>query len=209
MSKSITTQSIVRAYKMYAPVYDRIFGAILEPGRKALARKVDEIKPNSMLEIGVGTGLTLPRYPESTKVTGIDLSSEMLAIATAQANQLAGRKIELEKMDAEALTYPDSHFDCVAIPYVLSVTPNPDDLVAEARRVCKPGGAIIIVNHFSGAGVWRLFEKIVAYFGDKIGFNSIFCFSRHIANHDWKIVSVESVNLLGLSKIVVIENSPK
>jgi len=204
--KNPSSHPIVHAYRNYAPVYDLLFGAVLDPGRKALTRKVAKLNPFTLLEIGVGTGLTLARYPASSTITGIDLSEEMLVKARQRAMALPERRIALHAMDAEELTFPNGHFDCVTIPYVLSATPNPARLISEARRVCRRGGTIFILNHFSGSRFWWLLERAVRSLNHKIGFRSDFNYAEQILTHDWQIRSVASVNLLNLSKLVEIQN---
>ena len=173
-------------------MYNRMFGTVLEPGRKELCKETHLSKPASILEIGVGTGLLLDKYPAYSKITGIDISNEMLDIARRRAKELSHMSISLEAMDAEQLTFPDSHFDCVVLPYVLSVTPNPDALISEARRVCKKNGVIIIVNHFSGSGVWYLLEKMVSSLAARIGFRSEFSYEKNVLNHDWTVEKVRT-----------------
>jgi phosphatidylethanolamine/phosphatidyl-N-methylethanolamine N-methyltransferase len=202
--KSPSLADVVRTYGAYAPVYDGVFGALLEPGRRALKRTVAALEPPRLLEIGVGTGLTLAGFPATTRVVGIDVSREMLERARQRAAALPGRDIELHEMNAEQTTFDDASFDCVVLPYVLSVTPSPQRLLREARRVCVPGGRIIVLNHFSGSPYWRLLEKLVQSAADRIGFRSDFDYDEHIGGHDWNVESVTSVNLLGLSKLVVI-----
>lgn len=202
----ISVDNVVDTYRFYAPLYDRLFGAVLEPGRRALTEAVCKMQPNSILEVGVGTGLTLERYPKCAAIVGIDISHEMLEIARERAEGLAGRSIHLASMNAEAMDFPDGSFDCVAIPYVLSVTPNPERLVAEIRRVCRKGGAILILNHFSGSRFWWFLERAVRSLANKIGFRSDFCFDEQILKYDWEILSVKKVNFLGLSRLVVIRN---
>ena len=208
-SKNLLSRDVVvRAYRRYAPVYDRIFGGVLDPGRRALADAVRELEPASLLEVGVGTGLMLARYPEATRVVGVDLSMEMLAKASARVPALADRDIRLEVMDAEALTFPDGAFDCVTVPYVLSVTPDPQRLVAEVRRVCRAGGTILILNHFSGSRFWWLLERVVKPVPGEVGFRSDFELTDEISRYDWKVEWMKSVNLFGLSKLVSIRNEP-
>jgi phosphatidylethanolamine/phosphatidyl-N-methylethanolamine N-methyltransferase len=204
---AISSQGVIRTYRRYAPVYDWVFGAVLEPGRRALTSEVCRLAPRSVLEVGVGTGLTLHAYPRECALAGIDLCEDMLEIARQRSRELAPRNIELKAMDAESLDYPDGSFDCVTIPYVLSVTPHPERLVAEARRVCRKGGTIVIVNHFSGSRFWRLFETAVGRIAERIGFRSEFAFDRHILGHDWEVLQVRKVNLFGLSRLVVIRNT--
>lgn len=203
----ISPNNVVSTYRFYAPLYDLLFGAVLGHGRKRMAHMVRQLEPARILEIGVGTGLTLDQYPQEANLTGIDLSPEMLDRARKRAGEMQGRTIDLHVMDAEALDFDDASFDCVTVPYVLSVTPNPDQLVSELRRVCRPGGHIVIVNHFSGSRFWWLLEQIVRSVADRIGFRSDFDYGRHILSHDWQVESCTPVNLFGLSKLVVIRNA--
>jgi phosphatidylethanolamine/phosphatidyl-N-methylethanolamine N-methyltransferase len=205
---SINPEDVAATYRRYAPIYDRLFGAVLEPGRKALAKVVTEIAPKSLLEVGVGTGLMLRRYAANTHVVGIDLSEEMLEIARKRARVLEYKmhNIELVNMNAEELAFPDSTFDCVTLPYVLSVTPHPEKLVAEIRRVCKKDGTILILNHFSGSRFWWVLERAVRRIADRVGFQSEFDFAGQIEKYDWQIQRVQPVNMFALSKLVTIRN---
>jgi phosphatidylethanolamine/phosphatidyl-N-methylethanolamine N-methyltransferase len=207
LMKPISIDNVVTTYRFYAPLYDRIFGAVLEPGRQALTQAVRAVRPSSILEVGVGTGLTLSQYPPSSAIVGIDVSTAMLEIAQERAKKLAERDIQLFAMDAEAMEFPDNSFDCVAIPYVLSVTPDPKRLIAEIRRVCRKNGTILILNHFSGSRFWWFLEQAVQSLANRIGFRSDFCFDEQILKHDWEVQSVRKVNFLGLSRLVTIRNT--
>ena len=206
-SYNITHCAVKKTYKFYAPIYDFLFGAILEPGRRALCDEVHLWQPDTLLEVGVGTGLLLEKYPASSKITGVDISDEMLDIARSKTKKLPHMDIRLEAMDGEKLSFGDNSFDCVVLPYVLSVTPNPEALVNELRRVCRKDGIIIILNHFSGSGAWYLLEKTFKNLAEKIGFRSEFSYDKHVLIHDWEVLKTATVNLLGLSKLVVIRNA--
>jgi phosphatidylethanolamine/phosphatidyl-N-methylethanolamine N-methyltransferase len=203
---NLSPESVVRTYRRYAPLYDKIFGAVLEPGRIKLACAVVAAAPATILEVGVGTGLLLPHYPANASVVGIDISAEMLEIAKNRVVTLGQRNIKLFQSDAELLNFPDNTFDCVTVPYVLSVTPNPEKLVEEIRRVCKKDGTILILNHFSGSHFWWFLERALRTVADKIGFRSDFSYESQILCHSWKVESVQSTNLFGLSKLVSIRN---
>ncbi len=203
----LSIDHVIKTYRFYAPLYDWVFGAVLAPGRKALAEAVSHIRPSNILEVGVGTGLMLGQYPQETAIVGIDISSEMLGIAKRRAANLPQYQIKLMEMDAETLNFPDGSFDCVAVPYVLSVTPHPERLVAEIKRVCRKGGTIFILNHFSGSRFWYLLERAVSSLANKIGFRSDFNYAEQILKYDWEVASVKKVNLFGLSKLVEIRNT--
>ncbi len=202
----ISLNNVIDTYRFYAPLYDRVFGAAFEPGRVALGEAVSRLRPASILEVGVGTGLILERYPAASAITGIDISTEMLGIAQERATKLKNHNIRLLAMDAEKMDFPDGSFDCVAMPYVLSVTPDPQKLIAEIRRVCRKDGTILILNHFSGSRFWWFLERTVRSLANKIGFRSDFCYNEQVLKHDWEIRSVKKVNFLGLSKLVEIRN---
>lgn len=205
--KLISKEDVKKTYHFYAPFYDFLFGAILEPGRRALANEVHHIKPMTLLEVGVGTGILLDQYPTNTEILGIDISDEMLKIAEEKIHSLVNKTIQLKLMDAEQMSIEENTFDCVVMPYILSVTPNPSLLISEVRRVCKPNGTIMIVNHFSGGGFWWFLEKIFKNLAEKIGFHSEFSYQDHIKSHSWQIVKVVSVNLFSLSKFIIIKNT--
>jgi phosphatidylethanolamine/phosphatidyl-N-methylethanolamine N-methyltransferase len=202
----VTRSQVESSYRRYAPVYDLLFGAALGPGRRAMAQMVDRLAPRHILEVGVGTGLSLAHYPAGSRITGIDLSDEMLATARRRVPSHQAARIELYKMDAEAMDFADGHFDCVTLPYVLSVTPNPERLVAEVRRVCRPGGDIVIVNHFSGQPPWRWVETMLRPLAGWLGFRSEFSLDEHVLRHAWQVQSVAPTNLLSLSRLIHIRN---
>ena len=202
----VSRQSVVRTYDRYAPYYDMLFGPIQRAGCRQMAAAVNTFAPGRVLEVGVGTGLTLSRYPANAQLTGIDLCPRMLGLAKQRASALPGRDIRLSVMDAESLDFADDSFDCVTVPYVLSVTPNPERLVAEIRRVCRPGGHIVIVNHFTGSRFWRPMERVVHSLADRIGFRSDFDYADNILQHDWTVLSSNYTSFARLYRLVVIRN---
>lgn len=204
---ALSRAQIERSYRRYAPVYDFLFGASLGPGRVAMTRLVRALRPEHILEVGVGTGLTLSQYPEGSKITGVDVSQEMLATAYRRVSAADSGRINLRAMDAEAMDFADGTFDCVTLPYVLSVTPNPDRLIREVRRVCRPDGHILIVNHFSGQAPWRLLESLAKPLASWLGFRSEFSLERHVLSHDWNVLSITPTNLLALSRLIHIRNA--
>ena len=205
-SMQLDRRDVVGAYRRYAPIYDRLFGAVLDPGRRLLGDQVRSLAPERLLEVGVGTGLMLARYPESTKVVGIDFSEEMLEVARRRALALGPRRIDLLRVDAEESGFDDGSFDCVVLPYVLSVTPDPARLMREVRRVCRRGGSIFVLNHFSGSRTWQALEQLVRPLAARIGFRSDFSYDEHIARHGCDVTDVRKVNIFGLSSLVTIRN---
>jgi phosphatidylethanolamine/phosphatidyl-N-methylethanolamine N-methyltransferase len=198
----VSIADVKTSYRRWARVYDAVFGAVLEDGRKKMLAQVHAINPKTLLEMGVGTGLLLPKYPRETQVIGVDISDDMLVLAREKIEQNALTNTTVQLDDCEHLSFATSSFDCVVLPYILSVTPNPRALIDEALRVCKPDGHIIIANHFSGSKTWAVLEKIAAPVAAKIGFRSSFSYSEHIESTPLNVVAVERANLLGLSKVV-------
>ncbi|MDB5847125.1 MAG: phosphatidylethanolamine N-methyltransferase / phosphatidyl-N-methylethanolamine N-methyltransferase [Rhodoferax sp.] len=200
------TASVVRAYGRMAPVYDFMFGRVLEPGRQRMCQAVRALNLASILEVGVGTGLALGGYPPSARVVGVDVSEQMLARARQRAALWPERDIAMHRIDAEHMPFADHSFDCVTLPYVLSVTPRPARLVQEVRRVCQPGGHILLLNHFSGSRFWWSLERLVKPAAEQVGFRSDFKFADHVLAWDWQVLDVQPVNLFGLSKLVHLRN---
>lgn len=208
LPKKMNEDNVISCYKRYAPFYDKIFGHILQPGRIAIINEINEILPENILEIGVGTGLMLPMYPANIPITAIDISTEMLARAKKKICSKRQSNINLLKVNGERLPFDDSSFSCIVLPYTYSATPNPEKMAQEARRVCKKNGTIIIVNHFSDfKSFWKILEKIATPFAKKIGFYSDFSYKDHINSIDWEIYKSYPVNLLNLSRLVVINNT--
>ncbi len=163
-------------YRRYARVYDALFGPVLQPGRRAVLEALDLKSGDRVLEVGVGTGLSLPLYPRDVHITGIDVSREMLEKARAR---VARRRLEnidaLLEMDAEAMAFPDASFDKVVAMYVVSVVARPQRLLEELHRVCRRHGEIFIVNHFrSDNRVLGTLEKAIGGFSPHLGFHMDF-----------------------------------
>ncbi|MEQ8267357.1 MAG: methyltransferase domain-containing protein [Parvibaculum sp.] len=145
----IDEQSVIKAYARWAPVYDFSFGPVADAGRK---RAIDIINQRSgtLLEVGVGTGVALPRYAPHLTVTGIDLSPDMLRIARQRVRERKLTNIAgIYEMDASELRFEDASFDTVVAMYVMTVVPDPVQVLKELERVCAPGGEVVIVNHFA------------------------------------------------------------
>ena len=148
MDVALEKRQVERAYELYAPVYDFIFDWVFAPGRNAAIQHLG-VKPNEMvLEVGIGTGLNLPLYPASCRLTGIDLSGDMLDKAVERAQKLAMPNVALKVMDATSMDFAENEFDKAVATYTISAVPDPVAVLREMRRVVKPGGALVILNHF-------------------------------------------------------------
>jgi phosphatidylethanolamine/phosphatidyl-N-methylethanolamine N-methyltransferase len=166
-------EAVKAAYRRYARIYDVIFGAVLQPGRRAVLEAL-KLKPGDrVLEVGVGTGISLPLYPRDVRITGIDVSREMLDKARARVARAKLTNVDsLLEMDAEAMAFPDASFDKVVAMYVVSVVPRPAKLLEELHRICRPHGEIFVVNHFQSENpVLGSVERALAGFSSQIGFN--------------------------------------
>lgn len=194
--------SVTTAYDRWAGIYDRLFGWVLQDGRLRLARRLQAAPPASIVEFGVGSGLMLPLYPRQSQVLGLDLSSRMLARAQARVTQAGLSQVTLRQVDAEHNGVPDGSVDCVVLPYVYSVTPQPLALMAEAFRVCRPGGDIWILNHFSGLGIWDWLERPLRPFARWVGWRPDFPYTTYVSQQGWQVLHTEAANLWGLSRLV-------
>ena len=164
------------AYRRYAAVFDAVFGPVLQPGRKAVLQALRLRPGERVLEVGVGTGLSLPLYPRDVTITGIDVSREMLEKARSRvARQRLANVEALLEMDAERMSFADASFDKVVAMYVVSVVERPAQLLAELHRVCRPHGEIFLVNHVRSDNRFiAAVEKGLARFSDKLGFHPDF-----------------------------------
>jgi phosphatidylethanolamine/phosphatidyl-N-methylethanolamine N-methyltransferase len=166
-------RQVERAYDFYAPVYDFIFDWIFAPGREAAVQELELGAGETVLEVGIGTGLNLPLYPPSFRLTGIDLSQEMLDKAVERAQKLAMPNVVLKVMDATSLDFADSEFDKAVATYTISAVPDPVAVLREMKRVVKPGGVLVILNHFrSERRVWGWVEDMVAPVCTRLGWKS-------------------------------------
>ena len=202
--QAIDLDSVKLAYRRYARIYDLLFGPVLEQGRHAAVEKINTLSGRRILEVGVGTGLSLPTYRSDARVVGIDLCSEMLEKARRRVQRLGLKQVEaLLEMDGEDMTFPDHGFDAVVAMYVVGVTPNPARLMSEMRRVCTPGGDIIVLNHFaSNHPVLRLLERVLAPLSATLGFRSNLEFATLAEATGLDLIQVRDTNLFGYSKLI-------
>ncbi|ATG44647.1 phosphatidylethanolamine N-methyltransferase PmtA [Phaeobacter piscinae] len=169
-------KAVESSYARWAPVYDKTFGAITNVGRRRAVGYVNEHRSGRVLEVGVGTGLSLPLYKSHLRVTGIDFSEDMLKKAMKRVEEHDLDHVEtLRQMDARALDFPDATFDTVSAMHVLSVVPDPEQVMGEIARVLKPGGKVVITNHFlREQGVLAFLERVSAPFANVLGWHSDF-----------------------------------
>jgi phosphatidylethanolamine/phosphatidyl-N-methylethanolamine N-methyltransferase len=170
---ALEKRQVMRAYEFYAPVYDFIFDWIFAPGRMAAVDHLLIEPINRVLEVGIGTGLNLPIYPRACRLTGIDLSEDMLDKAIDRVSELRMPNVTLKVMDAMAMDFSDNEFDKAVATYTISAVPDPVAVLREMRRVVRPGGALVILNHFrSERRVVGRFEDLVAPVCTRLGWKS-------------------------------------
>jgi phosphatidylethanolamine/phosphatidyl-N-methylethanolamine N-methyltransferase len=204
-------EAIRAAYRRYARIYDAVFGPILHPGRKQIIDALNCRPGDAILEVGVGTGLSLPLYRDDVKVTGIDISTEMLEKARARVNEGSLSQVQaVLEMDAEDLRFPDSNFDKVVAMYVVSVVSDPSRVVEEMRRVCKPGGEIFIVNHFRARNpVIRVLEGLLSPLAKLVGFHPDLALEDLLEKTRLDVVETRSANLFGYWKVLRCRSSAR
>lgn len=198
-------KSVLAAYSRWAPVYDWVFGRVFEAGRRSAVEIINR-REGRLLEVGVGTGITLPRYGKHLKVTGIDLSPEMLAVARRRVEEQKLSSIEaLIEMDATRLTFPDASFDTVAVMYAITVVPHPDAVMAEVERVTKPGGEAIFVSHFaSEGGLFGFVEGLLTPLTKRLGWRPDFPVERILGRPGFELVEKKKLGILGLFTVAVL-----
>ena len=173
-------ETIEKAYARWAPVYDLVFGAVFEQGRHAAIAAAERIG-GCILEVGVGTGMSLPFYSAGVKLYGVDISEPMLRKAQQRVTELSLKNVAaLAVMDAEHLDFPDASFDAVVAQYVITTVPHPEATLDEFARVLKPGGEIILVSRVGAeAGMRRALERWFAPAARKLGWRTEFAFERY------------------------------
>src|SRR5438034_1572637 len=195
---------VARVYENIAWFYDLTFGPALHPGRVDAIRRMAIRPGDRVLEVGVGTGINAALYPTDCSVTGIDLSSSMLEKARERVARKGVRNVRLLQMDAANLKFADDSFDIVYAPYVISVVPDPVGVAREMRRVCRPGGRIIVLNHFRSrnpAMAW--IERIISPFTVHIGFKSDLDLPAFLAQAELEPLSIEKVNVPRIWSLVI------
>lgn len=183
-------------YGKLASVYDWTFGPTLHPGRLRAIQRMGLRPGDRILEVGVGTGINASLYPRECTVTGVDFSSSMLEKARDRIARKGMTNVRLLEMDAAALKFADDSFDIVYASYVISVVPDPVQVAAEMRRVCRPGGRIIFLNHFRSSNfLLSRIERMISPFTIHVGFRADIDLPAFLAQAGIQGASIEKVNI--------------
>lgn len=210
---------VEEAYARWAPIYDRVFTAVMRPGRQAAAAAINALgapdRPIEVLDVGVGTGLELPMFSAHVRLTGIDLSEPMLQIARRRVVDLGLGNVEaLLAMDAMNLTFADDEFDAVVSPYVITTVPDPARTLDEMARVTRPGGSIVLVNHVGAeSGPIAAIEGWLGRRAQKLGWRPEFPWSVigdwAAGRPDVRLVERRTLPPLGLFTLARFEKSQR
>lgn len=205
-SAHIDEAAVRSAYRRWAPVYDHTFGRFTTEGRRHAVEIINQ-RRGRVLEVGVGTGLSLPNYGSHLKIVGIDLSPEMLEKAREKVDEERLTNVTgLHEMDASALTFGNGEFDTVVAMYVITVVPDPEKVMRELARVTKVGGQVVLVNHFSqDDGVRGWVERRMAPFADKLGWRPVFNLDRVMICENLKVVDRRALRPWGLFTMLRFE----
>jgi len=202
------SEHIKKVYSLYAWIYDAFFGKIFEHGRY-VAFDMMNVKPNeTILEVGVGTGLSLSLYPKEAHVMGIDISQEMLDKAENKKRYYGLSNVSLYNMDASSTTFADNTFDKVIASHVITVVPDPLRTINEIKRVCKKDGEIFILN-YTGCNnkVISRFEEFISPVRDKLGLGKHFDLDELLRNANLSIASERRVNFFDMCRLVKCKNN--
>jgi len=206
----MSIEMVEKVYNSYARYYDFLFGKVFANGR-VMAPDLLDLKPGThLLEVGVGTGLSLPHLRKDVEITGVDLSQEMLNGAAKRVEELGYEHVRLMKMDATQLEFEDNTFDAVLAAYFISVVPEPIKVVNELKRVCKPGGYILFLNHFLSDNSFKaFFEKLISPICYRLGFHTNLNLHDLVAKCGLEIETLEPIDTLGHWKAVRCINPAK
>jgi phosphatidylethanolamine/phosphatidyl-N-methylethanolamine N-methyltransferase len=195
-------------YGKLASWYDWFFGPTLHAGRLQALQRMGIQPGDQVLEVGVGTGINAPLYPRECSVVGVDLSSSMLEKARERVARNAVTNVRLLEMDAAELKFADNSFDIVYAPYLISVVPDPVRVAEEMRRVCRPGGRIVFLNHFRSPNfLLSRLERLISPLTVHVGFKADLDLPAFLAQADLTPVSIEKVNVPRIWSLVTCVKS--
>lgn len=207
MGDRLDAAAVVAAYARWAPVYDAIFGVITRGAIAATMAEVNALPAGRVLETGVGTGIALPLYKRDHRITGVDLSPDMLQRAKVRVAKGGLANVEaLTEMDAGALAFAEASFDVAVAMFVMSVVPDPGRVLGELVRVVRPGGRIVLVNHFAApSGPRAAVERRLAPYGASLGWHPLFAIETVLGRRGTRLVNRRALPPFGLYTLIVCE----
>ena len=205
---------VISAYSRWAPIYDNTFGRVTTAGRHRAVEMINAMPGGRVLEVGVGTGISLSGYEARHRVTGIDLSTDMLAVARKRIDAETLSHVEdVHEMDAGAMTFADGAFDIAVAMYVMTVVPDPDAVMAELARVVRPGGSVVVLNHFSrpddDKGALARLERAIAPLGETLGWRPVFPVETVTGHAGLRLTDEERLPPAGLFTLLRFERVPE
>ncbi|MEE9227328.1 MAG: methyltransferase domain-containing protein [Acidobacteriota bacterium] len=196
-----------KIYTHYAGIYDLLFDRVFDPGRRLAVESLEVTLQDRVLIVGIGTGLSLGYFPREALLTGIDISEAMLTEAGEKTSEMGFRNLELVRMDASRMLFPDDTFDKVYLPHMLSTVRSPERVLSEVVRVSKPGARIAILNHLRSRnrfiGFW---ERVLSPVTARIGFRLDLPVATVASQPGLGIQSIQKVNFLRLWHLLVCQN---
>jgi len=201
------SEQLKKIYALYASVYDILFGKIFEHGRQAVFSLMD-VKPGErILELGAGTGLSLPHYPSDVEVIAIDLSMQMLKKAKNKIIQQKKSNVQLFHMDASSLAFADNTFDKVVASHVITVVPDPLHTLKEVKRVCKNNGEIFILNYTGSNNcvIYKL-ERFISPLRNRLGLGKHLCLDELLESAQLQKVCRRNVNIFNMCQLIKCRN---
>ena len=204
---ALDAEAVREAYRRWAGVYDEVFGAVSGAGRRRAVAAVNGLPGTRVLEVGVGTGLALPSYAPSKRVVGVDLSRDMLKRAKARvATRRLRNVVGLVEMDAESMAFADDSFDIAVAMFTATVVPDAKRLYREMRRVVRPGGELLFVNHFAAQGGLRWWaERTLAPLSRVLGWHPDFVLAD-LLDHPRQAAEITPCSPFGLFTLVRVPN---
>jgi len=198
---------VERVYTSYAKIYDKVFGKVFHEGRQSVIRNLNVQPDEKILEVGIGTGLALPMYPRHCRIVGIDFSEGMLDQAKQRATEHQMGHVILHRMDAGAMEFKDDSFDTVVAAYVVTAVPDYRKVVNEMIRVCRPGGRIVMLNHFKNENkIIAAMEKVLSPFTKHLGWRTDLALQTVLDGTSLHVARKQNVNPLRLWALVECVN---
>lgn len=193
--QAMNLESLERVYTNYSSVYDLTFGQAFDQSRESAVKGLQFAPNDKVLEVGVGTGMALPLYPRHCRIVGIDLSEGMLKKSKARIAKHGLDHVTLQRMDAGQMDFDDNAFDLVMAAYVVTAVPDYRKVVAEMIRVCRPGGRIVMLNHFSnGNKLIAAVEKLISPMCQRIGFRTDLSLRHVLEGTTLRVTRKEKMN---------------